>query len=103
MRILASHNRLQSEQSAYVLTAQRETVCIVHVQELEANEEYVEREDEFDVNERPASPAADECAQTKCHCNKTGIVQDVQDDGMCLTSPSAHFRGLRPSAARAAT
>ena len=31
-------------------------------QELEANEEYVEREDEFDVNERPASPTANECA-----------------------------------------
>lgn len=35
---------------------------VLNEQELEANEEYVEREDEFDVNERPASPAANECA-----------------------------------------
>ena len=50
--------------------------CLPTQQELEANEEYVEREDEFDVNERPASPAANECApavasQPSCHtcCN----------------------------------
>jgi hypothetical protein len=31
----------------------------MHLQELDENQEYVEAEDEFDINEKPAAPAAD--------------------------------------------